>query len=193
MDSSCGRRAFLSTSGGILASTFLAGNLRAVRESLAHAQRMRTRQQRDWQVLTVDQARSFDAITSQIMPSDETPGAREAGVVNFIDHALGTWAAPQRQSLLDGIADLNRRVPLRWPDISGFAALQSADQAVLLQQVEGTPFFQTTRFLTLLGMFSLPVYYGNLDKVGWRLIGFDDRHVWRPPFGYYDAELTNKS
>ncbi len=35
-------------------------------------------------------------------------------------------------------------------------------------------------------MFALPSYGGNRDKAGWHLIGFDDRHFWQPPFGYYD-------
>jgi hypothetical protein len=24
--------------------------------------------------------------------------------------------------------------------------------------------------------------------MGWKLLGFDHRHVWAPPFGYYDAQ-----
>ena len=47
-------------------------------------------------------------------------------------------------------------------------------------------FFDTTRLLTLLAMFSRPAYGGNRDGVGWKLIGFEDRHFFRPPFGYYD-------
>ena len=54
--------------------------------------------------------------------------------------------------------------------------------------VDHTPFFDTTRLLTLLGMFSLPAYGGNRDGVGWKLIGFEDRHVFQPPFGYYDRD-----
>ena len=28
---------------------------------------------------------------------------------------------------------------------------------------------------------------GNKDKVGWKLIGFQDDFLYKPPFGYYDA------
>jgi hypothetical protein len=38
-------------------------------------------------------------------------------------------------------------------------------------------------------MFAMPVRGGNRDKAGWALIGFVDRHVWQPPFGYYDAVI----
>ena len=42
--------------------------------------------------------------------------------------------------------------------------------------------------LTLLGMFSLPSYGGNRGGVGWKLIGFEDAHVFQSPFGYYDRD-----
>jgi len=41
-----------------------------------------------FQVLTAAQAKDVEAIAAQIVPSDELPGAREAGVVYFIDQAL---------------------------------------------------------------------------------------------------------
>jgi len=69
-----------------------------------------------------------------------------------------------------------------------FASLPSERQVEYLKEVDQTPFFTTTRLLTLLGMFSLPTYGGNRDGVGWKLLGFEDAHVFRPPFGYYDRD-----
>ena len=43
--------------------------------------------------------------------------------------------------------------------------------------------------LTLLGMFTSPKYGGNFQGSGWKLMGFVDRHVFAPPFGYYDAAV----
>jgi hypothetical protein len=37
-------------------------------------------------------------------------------------------------------------------------------------------------------MFSLPSYGGNRGGVGWKLIGFEDAHVFQAPFGYYDRD-----
>jgi len=125
-------------------------------------------------------------MTGLIMPSDETSGAKDAGVVFFIDHSLATWAAPQRQQLLEGLTALDAEVAKRRS--TEFASLRVEDQIGVLQSIEGIPFFQTVRFFTLLGMFSLPLYKGNKNRSGWRMIGFEDRHVWEPPFGYYDAE-----
>lgn len=41
--------------------------------------------------LTHREAADVEAICAQIIPSDATPGAREAGVVFFIDRALATF------------------------------------------------------------------------------------------------------
>jgi hypothetical protein len=37
-------------------------------------------------------------------------------------------------------------------------------------------------------MFASPSYGGNRNLVGWKLLGFDDRFAWQPPFGYYDRD-----
>src|SRR5262245_66004730 len=41
--------------------------------------------------LSAAEAADIDAVTSQIIPTDDTPGAREAGVVYFIERALATF------------------------------------------------------------------------------------------------------
>ena len=48
------------------------------------------------------------------------------------------------------------------------------------------------RYLTIAGMFALPEYGGNRENIGYQLIGFDDQHVWQPPFGFYDADYLEK-
>jgi gluconate 2-dehydrogenase gamma chain len=107
------------------------------------------------------QLRDLDAITSLILPTDDTPGAREARVVDFIDRAL-----------------------------TSFAALPAADAIALLAalEAEGSPFFEAVRVATITGYLANPEYGGNAGKVGWQAIGFDDRFVWSAPFGWYDGE-----
>jgi gluconate 2-dehydrogenase gamma chain len=45
---------------------------------------------------------------------------------------------------------------------------------------------------TIMGFFSNPQYGGNRDKMGWKLIGFEDAFVFQPPFGYYDGPEGRK-
>ena len=139
--------------------------------------------------LSAAEAADIEAVAAQIIPTDDTPGAREAGVVYFIDRALATFLS-QLAERLSGAA---RRVS-GGVSRTGIPARRrsrrctSAQQIEYLKTVDRTPFFDTTRLLTLLGMFSMPAYGGNRDGVGWKLIGFEDQHVFQPPFGYYDRD-----
>ena len=133
-------------------------------------------------------AADVEALTSQIIPSDETPGAREAGVSYFIDRALGSFFSTWRPAFQAGLADFQAACHSAHPDAASFAALSSARQIEFLHTVESTPFFDQARLLTLCGMFSSPQYGGNRAGIGWKLIGFEDRHIFEPPFGYYDRD-----
>jgi gluconate 2-dehydrogenase gamma chain len=142
-----------------------------------------------WQTFTNAEAEDVAAIASQIIPSDVTPGAREAGVVDFIDRALSSFAREQRPLFATGLADLDRRASAR---AKSFARLEASHQAEILHQLEQakSEFFTAMLAATAAGMFANPEYGGNRDKIGWKLIGFDDRFFWEAPFGYYDRDET---
>jgi gluconate 2-dehydrogenase gamma chain len=138
--------------------------------------------------LSAAEAADVEAVASQIIPTDDSPGAREAGVVFFIDRALATVVSQLAGDYRAQLHAFQAACHERHPGPVSFAALDSAQQIAYLQTVDETPFFTTTRLLTLLGMFSLPTYGGNRAGVGWTLLGFEDAHVFRPPFGYYDRD-----
>jgi len=125
-----------------------------------------------------------DAITAQIIPSDDTPGAREAGVALFIDRALATFFGRLAPDLRSQLAAFRLRCQAQYPEAGSFAALTHEQQIEFLKQVDRTPFFERVRLLTLVGMFAMPKYGGNRDGVGWKLIGFQDQQIFEPPFGY---------
>jgi hypothetical protein len=102
-----------------------------------------------------------------------------------MDAALGGFMADSLVLVRDGVADLDRRATEKGGD--GFVALSGQQQAIILRDVETTPFFGTVHFLTLCGLFALPAYGGNRDGEGWRQLGFVRQHHWQPPFGHYDA------
>ena len=139
-------------------------------------------------ILSPSQAATLEAMAAQIIPTDDTPGAREARVVNFIDNGLATFAANQRPVMERGLAAFDAEVRSRFPDAGGFAALQGATQIELMISLEQRDpvFFESVRVATLAGMFADPKYGGNFEKTGWKLIGFEDRFGWGPPFGDYD-------
>ncbi len=141
--------------------------------------------------LGAEEAAEFAAIASRILPSDETPGATEGGVIYFIDTVLGSSRSELLAPLREGLASLQAVADASYGS-ARFSALSPDQQDALLHTVEKSDFFATVRFLTLAGMFALPEYGGNRDHIGWDLLGFDHRHVWQPPFGYYDADYMQR-
>ena len=138
--------------------------------------------------LSAAEAADIDAVASQIIPSDDSPGAREAGVVYFIDRSLASSFSHLASDYRAQLAAFQAACRERHPSAGSFASLPSERQVEYLKGVEQTPFFTTTRLLTLLGMLSLPVYGGNRNGVGWKLLGFEDAHAFAAPFGYYDRD-----
>jgi gluconate 2-dehydrogenase gamma chain len=138
--------------------------------------------------LSAAEAADIEAVAAQIIPTDDSPGAREAGVVYFVDRALATFYSQLADDYRAQLAAFQAGYRKAHPSVSSFASLTSDQQIEHLKGLDQTTFFATTRLLTLLGMFALPQYGGNRDSVGWQLLGFEDRHVFRPPFGYYDRD-----
>ena len=134
------------------------------------------------------EAAEISALTGQILPSDDGPGAREAGVIYFIDRALTTFDAGLQRDYREGLVALEDTRKKLFPDSASLAALPQTQQLEVVRAIEKTDFFETVRTHTLLGFLGLPSYGGNRGRVGWKHIGFENRMGWQPPFGYYDAE-----
>jgi gluconate 2-dehydrogenase gamma chain len=144
--------------------------------------------------LTPALAEVIEAVAARILPSvDGRPGAREAGVVYFIDRSLSTFNAAQKSLYADGVKDLNSRAAAEWKGTRNFAALAAAQQDELLRAIEKTPFFQAVRLDTIAGMFALPSWGGNRDFMGWHLLGMSHQARFDPPFGFYDESVNKRS
>jgi gluconate 2-dehydrogenase gamma chain len=184
------RRQFLAGAGTGIGIAWISAHWPAIASAHAHAAASTAGPGSSMlEFLTPDEARQVDAITAQIVPTDETPGAREAGALYFVDRSLHTWATPSAGPFRDGLRDFRARFSSTHPSVE-FADASAATQIEFLSEQDATPFFGTVRFLTLLGMFALPSYGGNRGGVGWRLIGFEDTHGFAPPFGYYDRDYA---
>ena len=115
-----------------------------------------------------------ERLTEIIIPSDETPGAKEAGVAEFIDFMV--FSDPDTQ--------YSFRTGLAWLDayceqMSGkkFADLEAAQQISLLEplafkdkkragQEEGQRFFSMVREYTLTGFYTSEIGFKELDNPG---------------------------
>ena len=150
-----------------------------------------------------EQGVEIDAIAARIIPTTDTPGAHEAGVVYFIDRALITFAKGQQQVFRDGLPELQSLTKSLFPQYSTFSQASVEGQDQILQrfgrQDDGGPnvfaagpagqgFFETVRWLTVAGFLVDPDARGNPAGMGWKLIGRDREHMFQPPFGYYDKD-----
>lgn len=188
--SGSGRRDFLSTSASALGGGWLAAHLPLL-AALSACAREAAESGAGYVALTDAQALTLEAFASRILPSEEgSPGAVEAGAVHFVDLVLdrGPFAG-MRPLVIDGLADLDRRAGQE--GAADFAALPADRRDAVLRAVEDTPFFGAARMLVVAGTFSDPMRGGNQDGVGWALLGIDHQPAYRPPFGYYDAELAS--
>ena len=183
-----GRREFLAQAGAAGASSWLASMLPLICRT-ADAAVTQRESARGFTHLDDQAARDLEAIAEQIIPGDETPGARQAGVIWFIDAALGGFQQSSKSPLLRKLEEINAGLP----DGARFADLDWERQTGILRQHESSREFSILHFLTVAGMFSLPTYGGNRDEAGWLLLGIHNAHVWQPPFGYYDAAVTGDS
>jgi|HubBroStandDraft_6_1064221.scaffolds.fasta_scaffold110247_2 gluconate 2-dehydrogenase gamma chain len=144
------------------------------------------------EVFTEAQAAEIEAMTAQIIPTDDTPGARDGHCVYFIDRALATFAKNNQPAYIQGLQDLQAKTQQLFPDASKFSALSSEQQIKVLTEIEKTPFFNLVRTHTVIGFFARPEHGGNFEKIGWKLIGYDDSLNHKAPFGYYDAQPQPK-
>jgi len=140
--------------------------------------------------LSAAEAAEVDAIANLIVPGGETPGARDAHAIIFIDNALGGFFAAQLPPYREGLADFQHAYAERYGAGALFSAAPGAQQIAWLHEVDTTPFFLAVRRLTVLGLIALPKYGGNHDGAGTKLIGVVNHHIWSPPFGYYDQDYA---
>lgn len=181
------RRHFLCRAGGGLAATWVAAHWPAIAAAHAHATAATAGGPHALEFLSAPDARDVEAIAAQIVPTDDAPGAREAGALYFIDRSMQTWLAGQAQSFRTELRAFQASFARAHSGVA-FASADDATQHAFLTANEKSDFFARMRALTLIGLFALPQYGGNREGVGWRLIGFEDKHVFAPPFGYYDRD-----
>lgn len=192
------RRQFLKSTGIVVGSGWLAMNWPQIvaaaeqADSANHMEHMGHDESvaapTSFTTLTATEATEVEAIANQIVPQTATPGARDAKVIYFIDRALGSFWASELPAFRKGFAEFQAAYAAHSSTTAPFSAAGNARQIAWLHEVNSTPFFQTVRRLTLVGLIASPKYGGNFGKVGWKLLGFEDRHVWKPPFGYYDKD-----
>ncbi len=207
MESNLSRRGFLSQSLTGLSAAWVSAHWPAMLSAATHArQAVQSTSPAKFEFFTPEQAAEIDAISSRIIPTTDTPGAHEAGVVFFIDRALITFAKDNQKLYSEGLLEVQVKAHELFPAVDKFSAATPEQQDQILgffdpqSSREGRrplllgpgaqPFFETIRVHTISGFLIDPDSdkRGNRDGAGWKVIGRENQHMFQPPFGYYDKD-----
>src|SRR5262249_26431703 len=129
-----------------------------------------------------DDAATVAAFVERLMPgAPGKPGAHDTGVLNYIDMALAGAYSDLQDFYRRGLAQLDAFCRKTHNEL--LARLDNAHQDEVIRALEegkatefvwpgAQEFFNTLRTHTMEGMFADPIYGGNKDYTGWKLVGF---------------------
>ncbi|HUY13413.1 MAG TPA: gluconate 2-dehydrogenase subunit 3 family protein [Terriglobia bacterium] len=132
-----------------------------------------------YRFFTLEQVVTAGAVCEQIVPPDDYPGAKQAGVVQFID---GVLARPigrfYRMHYQQGLSMINNVSSRRHG--KNFALLRWEDQTSILRDFEsgvgagpvGKKFFLLIVRHTMEGYYGDPSHGGNRKGLSWKMINF---------------------
>ncbi len=167
----------------ILLTTLSAATLADVASAQHHAATQST-----LRYLSPTDAPEIEALAAQIIPSDGSPGAKEARCIFFIDRALETFDKEKRNLYREGLAAAQKKRAELFPNSTTLASLDNSQAIALLQSIEQTEFFALLRTHTIMGFLATPEWGGNQGMVGWAHIGLEHKMGFQPPFGFYDEK-----
>jgi len=155
---------------------------------------------RPWTFFDDNEARWTAAVADVFIPQDEFPSASQAGVVDFIDYQMATaygageglyleppfpsGAVPEQGYQLEFTpAQLLRQGIEQARQLGDIATMDAAARAEHVEQmskrddITGTLIAELWK-LTRQGYFADPIYLGNHDYAGWRMVGFPGAHAY---------------
>ena len=145
---------------------------------------------------TEKEASLIDAITEQIIPTDEWPGAKDAGVINYIDKQLLGPYLRHQVKYRSGLAAVqascnqlygNKFESLSWDDQTEFLKKMEAGKLADLEigdkpnspenkiwkEISDKTFFGLIRDHSMQGFYGSPRHGGNKNYVSYKMIGLD--------------------
>lgn len=203
------RRRFLKQSGiglgGILLGSMLPETLFAAHQ---HAKKAAASSE-ELVVFTAAEAADLTAFAAQVIPGDDSPGAKEANVVYFLDYVLSEYQPDDKPPYHQALLALKQLAVGLYPSTASFSSLSGHQKTAVMEALEkqsgqfssGGPYgiptvlppFELLRQAVVTGFLSDPVQGGNKDMMGWKWIGYDGASIHQPPFGYYDADALKQN
>jgi len=137
-----------------------------------------------WRFLTADEALLVEAVAEQIIPADKDPGAKDAGVVCFIDRQLAGPYRRFQEKYRAGLQSLRETSQQMFG--KPFEALTWDDQTALVESLEAgrapkelwtgpsaAEFFNLVRDHTMQGFYGSPRHGGNRNYCSYKMLGLE--------------------
>ncbi len=128
-----------------------------------------------WRFFTDQEARTLEAVLERLIPEDDGPGARQAGVIHYIDRQLTTHFAQHRKTYRNGLSTIERLAGGCLAD----APLERQEEVVSeLERNRATqPFFDLVLAHAMQGFYGNPRHGGNREFLSWRMLGISPLQV----------------
>jgi gluconate 2-dehydrogenase gamma chain len=137
-----------------------------------------------WKVLTEQESFLLDALVEQIIPTDEWPGGRDAGVTNFIDQQLAGPYSRYIEDYKKGLTAIQETSKAKFS--KRFEELSWDEQTRFLQTMEGGKmegaqwkdgfdwkFFGMLRNHSMQGYYGSPRHGGNKNNISYKMMKLD--------------------
>lgn len=131
-----------------------------------------------FETFSSDEARLVEALCDQVIPADDLPGAKQAGVLYYIDRQLAGPLRRFQAAYHDGLSKLRDACQSRTG--RDFADLSFPDQTKFLEDIEAgrteklDSFWRLVIDHTMQGFYGSPAHGGNRDEVSWDMLGIRD-------------------
>lgn len=137
-----------------------------------------------FRIFTTDEAACLTALCEQIIPTDEYPGATDAGVIHFIDKQTQIRFPEDKAIYQKGIASLQSSCKETYGYL--FEQLETSVQIEVMKNMEQnklpvthwtengqSEFFNLVLTRTMQGFYGSPRHGGNKDYVSYRMMKLD--------------------
>lgn len=131
-----------------------------------------------YETFSTEEGRTVEALCDQVIPADDLPGAKQAGVVYYIDRQLAGPLRRFQAAYHDGLSKF--REACRSRTGRDFQDLSFSGQAKFLEDLEAgrieklDSFWRLVIDHTMQGFYGSPAHGGNREEVSWKMLGIQD-------------------
>jgi len=124
-----------------------------------------------WRFFTAAEGQTVEAIWEQIIPADRDAGARQAGVVDYIDIQLTRHFKRHQKTYRQGLAAVDAASRAKFGKRFAELAVERQSEALIEVEENSRAFFDLILTHTRQGFYGDPRHGGNRNMASWKMVG----------------------